>query len=127
VRRWNRWTIAFAGWTLFVWLGRVRNAGADIGPLLMATTFIVLAVAVLVTRRREVLAALSLWTAGVWIVRGSLIWVHDHEVGFKVVHTVLAVISIGLAALAWRSAQRDVEREREAATSSARLQELADR
>ncbi len=34
------------------------------------------------------------------------ILVADHEVGFKVVHTVLAVVSIGLSVLAWREARR---------------------
>ena len=37
------------------------------------------------------------WTVLVWTVRGGGILLDDHEVGFKVVHTVLAVCSIGLA------------------------------
>jgi hypothetical protein len=43
-------------------------------------------------------------TAVVWVVRGVQIAVSDHEVGFKVVHVALGVISIALAAGVWRVA-----------------------
>ena len=42
----------------------------------------------------------------VWVVRDAGILLADHEAAFKVVHTVLAVVSIALAALAWREARR---------------------
>ena len=35
--------------------------------------------------------------AGVWLVRGTGIALGDRALGFKVVHTVLALVSIGLA------------------------------
>ena len=57
------------------------------------------------------------WTIAVWALRTPFILVHDHPAGFKIVHTVLAVVSIVLAI----SAQRHIQRERQASTSSARL------
>ena len=143
------WTVgAFAAWTLFVWVGRVRNVWADasldtagkVGRSALALSFVVLALPVLVwaVRRRAaipaamryVVVALAAWTTGVWVVRSAGIWVHDHPVGFKVVHTVLAVISITLAALAVKrlrseaSAEIDIQGEREAAAPAAGLEEL---
>jgi len=35
-----------------------------------------------------------------------LVLVHDHPAGFKIVHTVLAAVSVGLAVWALRSARR---------------------
>ena len=43
-------------------------------------------------------------TAVVWVVRAAQIIASDHEVGFKVVHVVLGVISIALAYAVWRTA-----------------------
>jgi hypothetical protein len=64
--------------------------------------------------------AFAAWTVGVWVVRSIGIWVHDHPVGFKVVHTVLAAISIGLAVRAVQrlrsGASIDVARERASAS-----------
>ena len=107
------WTlIAFLAWTVFVWAGRIRNGGS----VLLAVTFLVLAAAA-VWRRRRWITALVVWTVAVWAIRTPQILIADHPVGFKIVHTVLALVSIALAA----SAQRDVQREREAATTPARL------
>ncbi|MFZ4517001.1 MAG: hypothetical protein ACOYOP_01335 [Microthrixaceae bacterium] len=118
-----KWSAAFLAWTLFVWVGRIRNALADTaldaagrtGPLLLATSFVlpalVLAVAlVLRWRGRPVgwlapaMTVFAVWTTGVWIVRaGDIALGGDHPVAFVVVHTVLAVVSIALAWLAVRS------------------------
>ena len=38
-----------------------------------------------------------------WAVRIPMILLADHPVGFKVVHAVLAAVSIALAVAAWRS------------------------
>jgi hypothetical protein len=46
---------------------------------------------------------LIIWTVGFWLVRGIGIMVDDHTLGFTVVHTVLMVISIGLAVIASRA------------------------
>jgi len=111
-------------WTVFVWAGRIRNGGS----VLLAVSFLVLAALVVASIwkrqwRPYAVGALAIWTIGVWAVRTPMILVHDHPAGFKVVHTVLAVVSIGLAV--W--AERDVKRQRQAPASAPGLHELADR
>ena len=108
------------GWTLLVWTSRIRNVVADedlstggrtwrIGA---AVVFIGLAGAYAVSLRwsvswgRSVLAALVVWTVGWWSIRGIGILLDDHDVGFKVIHTVLMAISIGLAMWAWQARDR---------------------
>ncbi len=108
----------FAGWTLFVWGGRLRNLAADPGgfgeasrwSLWGSVAFVALALLVLVARftpvravLRPVLACLVLFTTGVWLVRAVDITLGDHSIGFIAVHVVLAVVSIGLGFLAWRA------------------------
>jgi hypothetical protein len=108
-------------WTLFVWTTRIaniwRDAGLDTGERVgrtgLAGSFTVLAVAVVVAlwrgssrARLWSVGALAAWTTAVWVVRDARILVADHEVGFKAVHTVLAVVSIALSVLAWREARR---------------------
>jgi hypothetical protein len=46
------------------------------------------------------LIALCIWTLWVWITRLSIIFGQDQSMGFKVVHTILAIgsIAFGLAA-----------------------------
>ena len=110
MRRWP--LIAFVAWTVFVWAGRIRNGGSA----LLAVSFLALAV-IAGWRRGGWVTALVVWTIGVWLVRTPFILVHDHPAGFKVVHSVLAAVSIALA----RSAQRHVQRERETAATAARL------
>src|SRR5947208_1389383 len=116
MRRAMPWILV--GWTAFVWAGRIRNGGS----LLLAATFLVLA-AVAAWRRGRWFTALAAWTVVVWAVRTPFILVHDHPADFKVVHTVLATVSIALAV----AVQRHVQRERETAATPARLQELRDR
>lgn len=103
---------AFLGWTLFVWIGRIVNGGS----VLLAASFLVLA-ALALWHRRPYVTLLAVWTVGVWAVRTPDILVHDHPVGFKVVHTALAAVSIALAVVA----QRDVQRQRETTAAAARL------
>jgi hypothetical protein len=107
-----------AGWSLLVWTTRIGNiwndaeasTGAKVGSTALALSFTVLAVAVLALGRRRAerersvaVVALAAWTTGVWVVRMTTIAVGDRAVGFKVVHGVLAVVSIALAAWAVRS------------------------
>jgi hypothetical protein len=130
--------VAFAAWTAFVWVGRIRNVWADasldtagkVGRSALATSFVAFAVVTLVwclrwrrtglpASTRYLVGPFAAWTVGVWVVRSIGIWVHDHPVGFKVVHTVLAAISIGLAVRAvqrLRSGSIDVARERASAS-----------
>ena len=101
-----------AGWTLLVWGGRIRNAVASddgAGAVVLAVTFVVLAIAVVATRGRDRRAVLALsgWTVAVWAVRGvDIALLSDHETAFVVVHLVLAVVSVALAVLAARAVTR---------------------
>ena len=98
-----------------VWVGRIRNvvgddeltAGVRIWRLVVAVAFLVLA-ALLATlplglwHRRplgstRLVAVFCLWTIVFWTVRGGGMLFGDHDVGFKVVHTILALASIALA------------------------------
>jgi hypothetical protein len=98
-------------WTVLVWTARIGNIWRDddlstsdkVGRTLLALSFTVLAGAVVAMWRgngklfsRAVLA-LAGWTVLVWAVRDTKIVLGDHDVGFKLVHTVLALVSIGLA------------------------------
>ncbi|HSH23247.1 MAG TPA: hypothetical protein VK975_04210 [Acidimicrobiales bacterium] len=102
---------AFAAWTVFVWGTRVSNIVRDDGSvldLLLALAIVVLGVAVAVAgvRRRPMwpLTALVVATVLTWLVRTPLIVLDaGHAGAFKAVHTALAVVSLALAALAWRS------------------------
>ena len=112
--------VALVAWTFFVWTTRIGNIWNDEGldtagkwgRTALALSFTVLAVVVvvaLVKRHRHpgwlkpAVLALAAWTTAVWVVRDTSILVGDHDTAFKVVHTVLAVVSIALAALAVRS------------------------
>ena len=112
-------------WTLLVWTTRIRNIWTDeslttAGQLwrtLLAGVFTAFAVATITawirTRRTGAVApawapplvrAFALWTVGVWVVRGTQIAFGDHSAAFIAVHTLLAILSIALAAWAWTAA-----------------------
>ena len=103
-------------WTLFVWSSRIRNVWTDddlstggqvlrTGYALVFLGFAVAVVVMLWQRRPEplgatgqrVLALFLAWTVVFWLIRGIGIIVDDHTTSFTVIHTVLMVISIGLA------------------------------
>ena len=133
--------VSFLAWTLFVWVGRVRNALGDpdlsgserVGPLLLATSFavpaLVLAIVMFTSARRSRgvgpglrygVLALAAWTCGVWVFRMADIALGgDWEVGFVIVHAVLAVVSAALAIVAGRSVI-DLRPPVEAGTTPAR-------
>ncbi len=106
---------AFVAWTVFVWTTRIRNVVGDddassatrATAIVTSVALIALAAAVavaLMTRRlwlRESLMAMGALTVAVWLVRGTGIVVGDRSVAFKVVHVVLALISIALAFATW--------------------------
>jgi hypothetical protein len=115
------YALALVAWTFFVWTTRIGNiwrdadldTGEKVGRTGLAASFTLLAVAVVVAlwrgsprARLVTVGALAGWSTAVWVVRDARILVADHEVGFKVVHTVLAVVSIVLSVLAWREARR---------------------
>jgi hypothetical protein len=133
VRR-RPFAVALVAWTFFVWTTRIANiwrdssldAGDKVGRTGLALSFTLLAVAVVVALWRRApratlvsVGALAGWSVAVWVVRDVRIVLADHEVAFKVVHTVLAVVSIALAALAWREARRAEAGDTEAAPAVA--------
>lgn len=104
--------VVLAAWTIFVWVNRVRNIVKDQGWVAhwrmgAAGLFVVAAVALLVLvalvrqvgeRRVEWLGLGLAVVGGVWwLVRDASILLGDHSSGFKVVHTVLATVTIGLS------------------------------
>lgn len=107
-------------WTLFMWATRTRlifterdlSAGDIVLRIAPVFLFVALALVLLYSVRtgRPALAptvtAIAAWTTLYWLVRVTLISFHDHSIGFKIVHVVLAVISIGTAAWAWRQTAR---------------------
>ncbi len=98
-----------------MWTTRIRNVLGDdeasttstMTGLVMSVMLIGLAAAVTVgvlTHRswmRQALMALGAVTVGVWLVRATDIVVSDHGAAFKIVHVVLALISIALAFATW--------------------------
>jgi len=113
-------TVALVAWTLLVWTTRIGNiwrdghldAAAKWGSSALALSFTVLGLVVVMALRRPArpllaaVGALAAWTTGVWIVRVAGIVAAGHAVGFTIVHAVLAVVSIVLAAVAWRETRR---------------------
>lgn len=111
-------------WTLLVWTTRIGNIWNDdslttsgqISRTALSLSFtvfgVVTLVAVIRARSKEWsglkiwVAVFAAWTTGVWVWRAIDIAVSDHEVGFVVVHTVLAVVSIALAVVAVRNMSR---------------------
>jgi hypothetical protein len=93
-------------WTLLIWATRIRiifsqhqSKTAVILPVVMT----VLAVGALVDRRW--LIALVVVTVGVWVVRLPFVLVHQHTAAFKLVHAVLALVSLALAAATVRTSR----------------------
>jgi hypothetical protein len=130
----HRAAAALIAWTFLVWTTRIANIWRDAdlgtgerwGRTLLALSFTVLAIAAGVALWRRLLqatvvavGALAAWTIAVWVVRGFGILVGDHDLGFKAVHTILAVVSIALAVLAWRETRRETRREAPGPATSA--------
>ena len=106
-----------AAWTLFTWGTRVRNAASDHEALtayIVPVALLVIAVLAIVRARRwgPLLVVASTLA---WLVRVPVILAGDYSIGFKIVHTMLAVISWALAAWTIRSG---ASRGRRRATAS---------
>lgn len=115
-------SLILSTFTLLVWTTRIRNIWTDdslttsgqIGRTALSvsfTVFAVVAIVAVVRARKDEWAGLrwwirlfAAWTTVVWVVRAIGIATADHEIGFVVVHTVLAVVSIALALWADRKA-----------------------
>ena len=104
----RRIPLVLAAWSLFVWAVRIGNAGADLGPVLLSLTFVLLAIAVLVSRGDAwPTRLLAGWTVAVWAVRiVDILLLSDHGAGFKVVHAALGAVSIALAVASAASVSR---------------------
>ena len=134
----RRWPIlAFALWSAYVWVTRIRNAWApdsdetssakvistvSAGLLLVG---VVAALAILVRARTRAFAAAEVLALRVFVGLTIAVWAFrvpqilldaEHNVPFKVVHTALAVISVGLGVLTWRCATTDPLQDDGAAT-----------
>ena len=107
---------ANVGWMAFVWAQRIRNAVVNeepdpTGAYVMSGTMLagaaVLAVAVTVAPEspatRALVRIVPAAHGALWIVRGTQIAMSDRSVPFIAVHEALAVVSLGLAAWAWRA------------------------
>lgn len=99
---------AFAVWTVFVWGTRIRNILSDdggTGALVVAVGLTVLGLAVAVHaasgRLPWAVPAAALATVAVWAVRVPMVLLHDRSAAFRLVHVALAVVSVGLAVVAW--------------------------
>jgi hypothetical protein len=88
-----------AGWTVLIWIGRVRNILAAHGSVaeLFVPLVLVLVGAATLVRPKVVGVVLAAVTAVVWLIRVPLLLVHDHSAAFVIVHIVLATVSLGLA------------------------------
>ena len=72
------------------------------------------------SRDRLVLRAFSLWSVFVWgVLVRNMLKDHTHGVGFRVVHIVLAVISIAFAVATWLIASRSARSARSAPSARA--------
>jgi peptidoglycan/LPS O-acetylase OafA/YrhL len=133
----HRAAVALVLWTFLVWTTRIANIWRDAdldtgerwGATLLALSFTALAILVAVTLWRRArhgdasalsiaVGALAAWTTAVWLVRGGGILAGDHDMGFKAVHTVLAAVSIALAAVAWRETRRSIRRPERSTSES---------
>ncbi len=121
-----RRALLFAGWTLFVWVTRIRNAAGDSAAsgfsqfvdITLALGFVIpalfLAFATWGDRHdtrpgvlaRTTVRYLLIYTVVTWAIRIPVIWLHSHAIGFKVVHTALGVISVVLGSRALKAQRR---------------------
>lgn len=106
--------VLLAAWTLFVWGLRSRNLTDDtvdvgLGEIVPVVGFMIigLGLVALIWRARGralsgtelgIVAAVGAVISGYWLIRGVEIFFDDHSGVFIAVHTVLALISIGLSA-----------------------------
>lgn len=114
LRSWPALTV-LVGWSVFLWISRLRNVLdndelSDWGVIWRVGVVVVFVVlAILAWMRRTTTWAVPVlvwWTIGFWLVRGGGILIDDHAVSFKVIHTVLMVVSIGAAMWVWQTRRR---------------------
>ena len=112
-RRWL--AAAILGWTSIAWGGRIMllAVGDDwfdifrIGGSFVIGVTTALALWIPQRSSTSVLYGFSLWTALVWTRSMWVNWTDSGTLGFKLVHTVLAVGFFALAYAVWAVARRD--------------------
>lgn len=119
--RFRHWSIlAFGAWNAVIWLARIRNIAAD--ESLGAGGRALWLVPAVVFGFGGLLAIAAWWRGGAalarplaavvaavvlyWPVRTVLILLDGRSMAFRLVHLVLAVVSVGLAVAVWRRLQR---------------------
>lgn len=115
-------------WTNRIWLAWTNDEDTVAQKLLWSTpiTLFVLASVYLLVRMltgrartpsfAPTVRVFAVGTIVYWAIRVVLILTADHAVGFKAVHTVLAIVSVAAAAVAFRSIgpiDREVPRTRD--------------
>jgi len=127
-----QWLLALGSWTVFVWFQRIGNVIGDddlsgfarIWRLVVAVGFVAAGMALVgcvVAGQRSVAGQRGGGGAGLgrfasplgvglaavgstwWILRGGQILIGEWELAFKAVHTVLAVVVVGLSVMVWRT------------------------
>lgn len=103
--------LVMVGWTLFLWVSRLRNVVGNDDLTAFGTTWRVGVVVVfvglaLVAATGRAVGLFVGWTVGYWAVRGGGILIDDYDAGFKAVHTALMAVSIGVAMWVWRTRSR---------------------
>lgn len=119
----RRWALlaVFVAWTSYVWVSRIVNAwgsstestGDKVVSTVLSGLLLALAIGGVVVLVRTWKAPLAVGAARflevfcgvtvvVWVVRAGQIALSDREIGFKVVHVVLGLVSIALAVAVWR-------------------------
>jgi len=104
--------LTFAGWTLFVWGGRLRNLIGEpggvgdvsrwslAGSIGFTALAVVTLVAVVFLRHRRLapilIAGLAVASVGVWAMRLVAIAGGGHGAAFVAVHSALAAVSVAL-------------------------------
>ena len=114
LRDWPALTV-LVGWSVFLWISRLRNVLADDDltdfgrgwRIAVVVIFVVLAILAWMRRTTTwAVPVLVWWTIGFWLVRGGGILIDDHSVSFKVIHTALMAVSIGAAMWFWQTRRR---------------------
>lgn len=99
------------GWSVFLWISRLRNVLNDddltssgrairIGVVVIFVVLALVAAFGILRGSLRPLIVLIVWSFGYWLIRGTGILIGDWSAGFKAVHTVLMVVSMGLAGFA---------------------------
>jgi hypothetical protein len=114
--RFRHWSLpALGAWTLFVWIGRVRNlvrGDESAWWFVPVVLFLAGGALCLVAWRwgREaygpLVAAFAALGAAYWIARSIVVALSDRSVGFTLVHLVLAAVTVGLSAAVLRRLRR---------------------